>query len=202
MRRALFPATLLWLAACGSDGVSGAPLFDGFQPQGGAAVIFASTVCDIPFVGTSAVAGVAILLSDHADLCPLIEQTKLCGTKAGSTALLGVAISGQVGAASVEPAGPGTYRYMSEPPTGSFMVASADAARVDDSCKAGDGGDRDARGGSITIDAITADRVSGRIDIGFDYDEAFQQPFDVATCAVTIDLCDKLTGCFSRTCVP
>jgi hypothetical protein len=201
MRGALLSTTLLLVAACGSGGATKNTLFGGFEPRDGAAVIFAPTSCDIPFVGESSVSGVAIVLGDYADVCNVIGQTQLCGTKASSTSLLAAAIAGVVGTDPVGPAGPGTYTFMTEPPTGSFRAASADAAQVDASCKAGDSGDRDAAGGSITIDAVTADRVTGKLDLRFDFDEAYQEPFDVAICAVTIDLCSALFACFDHACV-
>lgn len=204
MRAALVAVMLLSLTACGdSDGVSGPELFGGFTVMDGAAVILAPNSCDISFVGISGVSGIAIALGDHPDMCGVLQQTNLCGTKANSKALLGVAINGKVGNDPVEPVGPGTYRFLRDPPTGSFKAAVADAAHVDASCDSVTEKGVDNSGGSITIDSVTAERVTGSMNLAFDNGEVFSQPFDVAVCTITKDVCDLFGygACTDRTCV-
>src|ERR1700738_1573753 len=75
---------LISLAACGST----TPLFGGFTPTNGAAVILSPATCNnIPFVGPTAISGILIDLASGADPCNVLTQAKLCGTGSGSTTL-------------------------------------------------------------------------------------------------------------------
>src|SRR6266480_4321508 len=119
MSRALAIFFIL-LAACGS---TPAPLFGGFTPANGAAVILAT-----------AISGILIELASGADACNVLTQAKQCGAGSGSTALLGVALSGVVGGSTTDPVGPGTYPWMPNPPTGTFKASTSTAAQVDAVC--------------------------------------------------------------------
>ena len=124
------PAILvLSLAACGSNP---GPLFGGFTPANGAAVILAPATCNnIPFVGPTAISGILLELATGADACNVLTQAKQCGTGSGSTTLLAGALSGVVGGTTVAPAGPGTYSWLANPPTGAFKASTTSAAQVD-----------------------------------------------------------------------
>jgi hypothetical protein len=71
------------LAACGSS----PPLFGGFTPTNGAAVILAPATCNnIAFLGPTAVS-ILLELSSGSDACNVLTQVQQCGTGAGSTTL-------------------------------------------------------------------------------------------------------------------
>lgn len=193
---------LALLAACGSDDSSRPPLFGGFEPVDGTAVIFAPTVCTIPFVGSTAVSAVAVGLTSYADPCTVLTQTEFCGTRESSTAVVGVALSGLVAGAAVDPAGPGTYPFLASPPAGAFKAAIADAARVDPFCEALPGGAPDMSGGRIVLSAVSATSVAGRLDLAFEDGTSFVRDFDVAVCPLSVDLCELFVACFDYVCVP
>ena len=119
MRRV--PAILfLVLAACGSP----PPLFGDFTPTNGSAVILAPANCNnIAFLGPTAISGILLELSSGSDACNVLTQAKQCGTGAGSTTLLAGAFSGIVGGSSVDAAGPGTYPWLANPPSGAFKTS-------------------------------------------------------------------------------
>src|SRR5438874_9024269 len=103
MRRVL-AILFIALAACGSP----PPLFGGFTPANGAAVILAPATCNnIAFVGPTAISGILLELASGSDACNVLTQAKACGTGSGSTTLLAGALSGAVGGSTVAPAGPG-----------------------------------------------------------------------------------------------
>lgn len=202
LKRALVAIVFVSLGACGGDDVSGPEIFGGFTPLDGAAVIMTPNSCDIPFVGVSGVSAIAIVLGDYPDMCGVLQQTNLCGTKASAKSLLGVAINGKVGNDAVGPAGPGTYKWLSNPPTGSFKGAAGDAVDMDANCDQRDNKGIDMDRGSITIDSVTADRVTGTMNLGFDNGEVYTQPFDVAICPIEKDVCDLFGfGCTNHVCV-
>ena len=192
----LVPAIVL--AGCGGGGD---PLFGGFTPMGGTAVVLAPANCDIPFVGMSAVSGIGFHFGDFPDACGVVTQTMLCGTKANSTSVIGFVFNGEVGAASIGPVGPGTYRFLRDPPSGAFLASAAEAAQVDGACM---GDTLGQNGGSITISTITATNLAGSFDIDLEEGTSVSHDFDVAICPVTVDLCDRLTaGCIGQfVCVP
>src|SRR5262249_12885906 len=114
-------ATLLAvsLAACASG--TSEPLFGGFTPANGAAVILAPKTCtNIPFLGPSAISGILGELASGADACNVLTQAKQCGSGASSSTLLAGALNGVVGGSTVAPADPGTYPWLANPPTGTF----------------------------------------------------------------------------------
>lgn len=200
MRR--LPLLLALLSACGSSDPA-ARLFGDFEVQDGTAIVMAPGVCDLPFVGTVSIAAVAIVLTDHPDACGVVTQTQLCGTRESSSAVVGVAIQGVLGAGGIAGATPGTYVFLAEPPTGPFRAIAADAARVDATCTALPGGVPDTVGGTITLDSITAERVAGTLALRFERDQALDEPFDVAICPVSLSTCAFIGGpCSPRVCAP
>ena len=200
MRRA--PALLLiLLAACGSG--TSAPLFGGFTPSSGAAVILAPATCtNIAFLGPTALSGILIDLTSGADACNVLTKAGQCGTGSGSTALLAGAFSGVVGGTTVAPAGPGTYPWLPNPPSGAFKASTTAAAQVDAVCTAAAGSPTNMSGGSVVISTVTATTVSGSMDVHFDNGQAYTHPFDVAVCPISINVCSLFDFCLSRTCVP
>jgi hypothetical protein len=194
------PAILfISLAACGG---SAPPLFGGFTPANGAAVILAHATCNnIPFVGPTAISGILVELTSGADACNVLTQAKQCGTGSGSTTLLAGALSGAVGGSSVAPAGPGTYPWLANPPTGTFMASTTTAAQVDAVCTSGPGSPTHMRGGSIAISTVTASTVSGSMDVLFENGQVYKGPFDVPVCQVSIDICSLFDFCGSHACV-
>jgi len=188
------------LAACGSG--SG-PLFGGFTPTSGAAVILAPATCsNIPFVGPTAISGILVELAGGADACHVLTQAKLCGAGSGSTTLLSGALSGVVGGSTVPPAGPGTYPWLANPPTGTFKMSTATAAQVDAVCASGLGSPTHMSGGSVSISSVTASTVSGSMDVHFDNNQTYTHSFDVPVCPVSIDICSLFDFCGSHSCVP
>src|SRR5438876_9172002 len=117
------------LAACGSG--NGGPLFGGFTPTSGAAVILASATCsNIPFVGPTAISGILVELASGANACNVLSQAKQCGSGSGSFSLLAGDLSGIVGGSSVPPAGQGTYPWLANPPTGTIKATNTSAQQV------------------------------------------------------------------------
>jgi len=200
MRRA--PALLfISLAACGSG--NSAPLFGGFTPSSGAAVILAPATCtNIAFLGPTAISGILIDLTSGADACNVLTKAGQCGTGSGSTALVAGAFSGVVGGTTVAPAGPGTYPWLPNPPSGAFKASTTAAAQVDAVCTAAAGSPTNMSGGSVVISTVTASSVSGSMDVHFDNGQAYTHAFDVAVCPISINVCSLFDFCLSRTCVP
>src|SRR5882762_10334829 len=167
------------LAACGSGN---GPLFGGFTPTSGAAVILASATCsNIPALGPTAMSGILIELATGADACNVLTQAKQCGAGSGSTTLLSAVLSGVVGGSSVPPAGPGTYPWLPNPPTGTFKASTTTAAQVNATCVAAAGSRANMSGGSISISTVTASTVSGSMDVHFDNGQAYTHPFEPLT---------------------
>jgi hypothetical protein len=189
MKRVLVVAVLALLAACGSSSHAEPQLFGGFTPVDGTAVIFDPTTCDIPFVGTTSASALAMEFTSFAGTCDFVTTTNLCGSKANSTFLAALAIGGVVGSGTAAPFAPGTYPFLSTPPTGAFQACTASAARTDASCSAGAGASPDMAGGRIVVTTVTATRVTGSLDLRFDDGSTYQRPFDLALCPVTADLC-------------
>jgi hypothetical protein len=188
----------VWLAACGSP----PPLFGGFTPSSGAAVILAPSTCsNIAFLGPTAISGILLELSAGSDACNVLTQAKQCGTGASSTTLLAGAFSGNVGASSVAPAGPGTYSWLANPPSGAFNASIGSAAQVDAACTSSSGSPTQMSGGSIVVSAVTASNVSGSMDARFDNGQAYTQPFNVSVCPVSIDVCSLFSFCGTHSCV-
>jgi len=189
MKYIAFVLVLSLFAGCGS---SGDPVFDGFTPSGGAAVIFDPAVCDIAFVGSSAVAGIALDFTDFGDSCDVIEETSLCGNKASSTRVLAFVLGGEVGADSTEPLGPGKYAFMTEPPSGTFKTVTAQAVQADAECEPlSDDTNLDMSGGSVQITDVTQNTVSGSTSINFENGKVFEYTFELPICDVTLGLCSR-----------
>jgi hypothetical protein len=195
------PAILvISLAACGSG--NSEPLFGGFTPANGAAVILAPATCsNIPFVGPTAISGVLVELASGADACNVLTQARQCGTGAGSTTLLAGALSGVVGGSTVGSAGPGTYPWLANPPTGTFKASTTSAAKVDATCTSGPGSPARMSAGSIAISSVGASTVSGSMDVQFDNGQVYKGTFDVPVCPVSIDICSLFDFCGSHACV-
>jgi hypothetical protein len=195
------PAILvISLAACGSG--NSEPLFGGFTPANGAAVILAPATCNnIPFVGPTAISGILVELASGADACNVLTQAKQCGAGSGSTTLLAGAFSGVVGGSTVAPAGPATYPWLANPPTGTFMASTTTAAQVDTVCTSVPGSPAHMSGGSVAISTVTASTVSGSMDVHFDNGQVYKNPFDVPVCPVSIDICSLFSFCGSHSCV-
>jgi len=201
-------ALALSLAAACSGGDSSSPLFGGFTVQDGTAVVFAPVVCDIPFVGTASIAGVGLYFANYSSptVCEVLTATAVtgyCGTRESSSAVLAIAVQGELGADGIAGATPGTFTSMANPPTGPFRAATGTGGQVGPACAEVSGGHADMTGGSITLTSIASDRVAGSVNLEFEGNQTFSQSFDVATCPVSIDLCWRLTmPCFEYTCVP
>ncbi len=188
------------LAACGS---SSGPLFGGFTPTSGAAVILAPATCiNIPSLGPTAISGILLELASGADACNVLTQARLCGAGSGSSTLLAGALSGVVGGSSVPPAGPGTYPWLANPPTGTFKASTTTAAQVDAVCTSAVGFPTHQSGGSVAIASVTASTVIGSMDVQFDNNQAYTHSFDVPVCPVSIDICSLFVFCGSHSCVP
>ena len=188
------------LAACGSG--NSEPLFGGFTPANGAAVILAPATCNnIAFVGPTAISGILLELASGSDACNVLTQAKACGTGSGSTTLLAGALSGAVGGSTVAPAGPGTYPWLANPPTGTFKASTASAAQVDAVCTSLAGSPARMSDGSIAISTVTASTVSGSMDVHFDNGQVYKKSFDVPVCQVSIDICSLFASCGSHACV-
>jgi len=141
-----------------------------FTPTSGAAVILAPSTCDIPSLGGStAISGILIELTSGADACNVLTQAKQCGTGSGSATLLAAALSGVVGGSTVDPAGPGTYPWLPNPPTGTFKASTTAAAQVDAVCASAPGYPTHMSSGSVAISSVTASTVSGTMDVHFDH---------------------------------
>jgi hypothetical protein len=202
MSSRLLAIGLLSVAACAGSGSDPPPaLFGGFAPTSGAAVILAPATCNIPFVGSTSISGVLLELVSGADACNVLTAAKQCGTGAGSTSVLLAAVSGVPGG-SVGPAGPGTYPWLANPPTGPFLASTGTAAKVDGTCGPLSGSPVDVSGGTITLAAVSSSSVRGSTDLRFENGQVFTYAFDVATCPVTMDICDLFALCFTYTCVP
>jgi len=195
------PALLLVsLAACGAG--NSEPLFGGFTPSSGAAVVLAPANCsNIAFLGPAAMSGILIDLTSGSDACNVLTKAKQCGTGAGSTTLLAGAFSGVVGGTTVAATGAGSYPWLANPPTGAFKASTTTAAQVDAVCTSASGSPAHMSGGGIVISTVTASRVSGSMDLHFDNGQSYSQPFDVAVCPVSIDVCSLFDFCASHTCV-
>src|SRR6266478_348117 len=168
------------LAACGS---SSGPLFGGFTPTSGAAVILAPATCsNIPFLGPTAISGILVELASGANACNVLTQAKQCGSGSGSSTLLAGALSGIVGGSSVPPAGPGTYPWLANPPSGTFKASTTSAAQVDTVCTSVPGSPARMSDGSIVISTVTSSTVSGSMDVHFDNGQVYKNAFDVAVC--------------------
>jgi hypothetical protein len=172
MNRAL-AILVISVAGCGSG--DSPRLFGGFTPANGAAVILAPATCNnIPFVGPTAISGILVELASGADACNVLTQAKQCGTGAGSTTLLAGALSGIVGGSTVAPAGPGTYPWLANPPTGTFTASTTTAAQVDAVCTSVPGSPAHMSSGSIAISTVTASIVSGSMDVHFDNGQVYK----------------------------
>ncbi|MBN2495362.1 MAG: hypothetical protein JXR96_12275 [Deltaproteobacteria bacterium] len=201
MNRLFAIALISFAAGCGSSG--GPALFGGFSPAGGSALIFAPAVCDISFVGSSAVAGIALDFTSYQESCDVIDQTQLCGNKASSTRVLVVVLAGEVGAAEIDPAGPGTYSYLADPPSAAFTAAMAEAVQADEACDPLPGTSAlDMVSGSVEIASMSGTAVSGSTKIHFENGESFEHSFDLPICEAEIDLCSRFVPCTNHVCVP
>ena len=188
-------------AACGS-GNSG-PLFAGFTPTSGAAVILAPATCsNIAALGPTAISGIFIELASGADACNVLTQARQCGAGSGSTTLLSAVLSGVVGGSSVPPAGPGTYPWLPNPPTGTFKASTTTAAQLDATCASAPGARTNMTGGSVAIASVTASTVTGTMDVHFDNGQVYTHGFDVPVCPVSIDICSLFDFCGTHSCVP
>jgi hypothetical protein len=195
--------TAVILAVCATACAgSSEPLFGGFAATSGAAVILAPATCsNIPFPGPTAISGILVELARGADACNVLTQAKQCGSGSGSTTLLAGAFSGVVGGSSVDPAGPGVYPWLKDPPSGAFKASTTTAAQVDAVCTAAAGSPTQTAGGSVTIETVSSSNVTGSMDLQFDNGQAYAQAFDAAICPVSIDVCSLFSFCGSHTCV-
>lgn len=192
--------SIVLLAGCGSDSPPG-PVFGGFEPQDQAAVIFDPTTCDIPFLGTTAVAAVAVYFTDYVGACDVIPVVQFCGTRESSAVVIGLAVSGLVGGAAIDPAGPGTYPYLAREPTGAFLASTADAGKVGVACEALPGVvNLDAVGGQIVLASVSDIAVTGTVDFRFDDGSAFTHAIDATVCPLSIDLCRLFEPCWDYAC--
>jgi hypothetical protein len=188
------------LAACGAG--NSEPLFGGFTPSNGAAVILAPGNCNtIAALGPTALSGILVELTSGADACKVLTQARQCGTGSGSTTLLAGALSGAVGGSTVAPAGPGNYPFLASPPSGAFLASTTTAAQVDASCTTAQGSTANMVGGTIAISTVTASAVTGTMDVHFDNGQVYTNAFSVPVCPVSIDVCSLFALCGTHTCV-
>lgn len=182
------------LAACGGSSSPRPPLYQGFTPLEGTAVVFPRTTCDVAFVGSTSAVGVAVTLTDFAGTCDFLTATGMCGSRAGSTFIMAAAVDAVEGG-GLAPAVPraGTYPYLSEPPSGAFRAAIGTAVRTDAACAAQPGTSLDMTAGSVVISSITDTEVTGSLSLVFEDGTAYQHPFSLARCAPPADLCSILT---------
>lgn len=194
MRRALLALPLTLLAACGESSDPPPPLYAGFAPAAGTAIVFPAADCNITGVGLASVTGLALELTDFPGVCEFATAVSLCGSKQDSTFVVGVAARVSVLGTAPDVA-PGTYPVLTGPPASSaFSGALGQAVKTDATCTARPGTSLPASGGSITIAAITADRVTGSLDLRFTDGSAYTQPFDLARCAPPAPVCVFLPG--------
>jgi hypothetical protein len=150
MRRSLAALPFALLAACGSTSPP-PPVYGGFTPAGGTAIVFPPTSCDVTGLGPVSVAGLAIELTDFTGVCELATAVSLCGSKADSTFVVGVAANGNL-LATADPVAPGTYPVLTGPPTSlAFAGAIGQAVRTDATCTAVPGTSLAATGGTVVI---------------------------------------------------
>ena len=194
MRRVVTALVLSTLAACGGSGGARPPLYQGFTPLEGTAVVFPRATCDVAFVGSTSAVGVAITLTDFAGTCDFLTTTSMCGSRADSTFLMAAAIDAVEGG-PLAPDLPrtGAYPFLSEPPTGAFRAAIGTAVRTTATCTAQPGTSLDMTAGSVVISTITDTRVTGSLNLVFEDGTSYQHPFDVARCAPPADICNLIT---------
>jgi len=188
------------LAACGSGNAE--PLFGGFTPANGAAVILAPGTCNnIPFLGPTAISGILVELASGADPCNVLTQAKQCGAGASSTVVLAGALSGVAGGSTVDPAGPGNYPWLANPPSGAFKTSTSSAVKVDATCTSLPGSPARMSGGSVSIATVSATAVSGSMDLHFDNGQAYSGDFNVPLCPVSIGICSLFDFCGTHACI-
>jgi hypothetical protein len=118
----------------------------------------------------------------------------LCGSKASSTFVIGVAARVAVLGTAPEIA-PGSYPVLTGPPASSaFAGALGQAVKTDAACTALPGTSLPADGGSVTIATITPTRVTGSLDLRFTDGTGYTQPFDLARCQPPAEVCLFLPG--------
>lgn len=188
MRHLAHAAPLLLLAACGGSSGPRPPLYGGFAPAGGTAIVFPATTCDIAFVGTTGISGLSITLADFPEVCAFRTDTALCGSRANTTFVTALAVDGVVNG-SAPAIGQGTYPYLPNPPTGAFRASIASAVKTTDTCGSQPGSKVGMEGGQIVISSITLTNVTGTLTLDFSDGTSFDQPFDLARCAPPTDLC-------------
>jgi len=205
MRRALLALPLVLLAACGSSDAAPPPLYGGFTPTGGTAIVFPPTTCDIPFVGLTSISGLGVVLGDFTGVCEYVTASQFCDQKASATLLVSLAVGGVVGGGTAAPIGPGAYPYLSAPPTSaSFAAGIASAVQTSATCTALPGTSTDMNAGRIVISSITADRATGALELRFDDGSGYSEHFDLALCPPPTDLCALVSvgSCFDPGCLP
>jgi hypothetical protein len=183
------PIIALWfVVGCGSE----EPVFGGFTPTGGSALIFSPTICEINSAGSTAISGIELDFTSYAYTCDIINQTQLCGYKIDATVMIG-----EVGGTIIDPVGPGKYNYLKDLPAGTFRgvmgVALETIAIGPDTCiptpnSVG------MTGGSITISSVTETKVVGSTNMHFQDGRVFQYEFELPICNVTIDMCTLFRG--------
>lgn len=185
------------LAGCSDSDSPPPPVFGGFEPQDQTAVIFAPTTCDILGAGTVSMAGVAVLFTDYVGACDVLGVVPYCGMRETSAEVIGLALSGVPGVATLGPAGPGTYPFLANAPTGAFLACTADAGKVGADCAAVEGGGNlDLVGGQMVLASVSDTAVTGSVDFRFDDGTAFAQAFDAPICPVTFDVCVLFEPCW------
>jgi hypothetical protein len=208
------------LGACGGDDdgdggpalVRGTVLGQPFNPADGAALRLTEEVClfdtDLGEIQASA-AALLVGFGTFDGLCGVAQQTATCGGKANATTVNVIVLRANVLGATVGAIQPGTYPISSSTPApdaqGNVAFTTALVSRTDATCVDTSGEDLSATAGSITIETLGPDRVTGTADVTFSDGGSVSGRFDVPLCAFTTDVCSGLgAGCepANEVCVP
>lgn len=204
MRQAVIAVALALLAACDSS-KDLPPVFGGFTPVDGTAVVFPPTTCNIFPLGNVSISGLGILQTDFAGACDYATAAQFCDGKASATLLFALAVSGVQGGGTAPAIGPGTYPFLTAPPAStSFATSLGLATRTDAVCAAVPPYPTDMNGGNVVITSIDATHATGTLDLRFEDGTDYAVPFDLPLCPPPADICRLITGggCGTRACLP
>jgi len=211
-------AVALVLAACGNSSSTAAPaavtpfagtiMGEPFTPAEETALVL-SPEATCTYSGIDATAtGIAFGFSSSTGLCAFVTQYGSCTNRANATTVSVVVVRANVSASGHPgPVQPGTYAVFAGgmlPATdaqGNLTVAVADITKtIDDACLE-PSNIPSPTGGTVRIDAIGEDTITGSADIRFSDGSRVAGSFDVPTCAFTTDVCAAL-ACTSPDCKP
>lgn len=216
MRRMLAAAAAAALLGCGGGGKDQAPVDGGpplalptgtgtaaFTMNDAGAVIIAPVACNIQG-NTVYASGLMLGFSSFGGLCGFVRTTGLCGDKASAT-LAGLAVFKAGALQAQSPVGPGTYTYVANPTpdaSGNVVQVSGDVTQTDMACGGTQNG---VTAGSVTVTSAMGGRIVGSLNLTFSDGSTLTGPFDVGTCAYTVDICSIIAGTDcpgARSCIP